>query len=186
MYDWTVDEFLTRLASRTPAPGGGAAAGTQAAMGAALLAMVARYSDGEVAGRVVTAADELRETGLRLAAADAAAFEAVGTAYKLPKTTDDERQARTAAISSALAGAVEPPLAVIAAARQLIDLAEQLLPVSNKNVITDIAAAAESIRAAAAISRVNVEINRGPAADIDDLLVRAEDLTTAVRREIAP
>ncbi|WP_163573391.1 hypothetical protein [Fodinicola feengrottensis] len=42
------------------------------------------------------------------------------------------------------------------------------------------------VTATTAISRVNVEINRGPAADIDDLLVRAEDLTTAVRREIAP
>jgi formiminotetrahydrofolate cyclodeaminase len=184
LHDWTIDEFLTRLASRTPAPGGGASAALQAATGAALLAMVARYSSGEVAGRVATAADELRETGLRLAAQDAAAFETVGTAYKLPKSTDEQRQARTAAITSALAGAVEPPLAVIAAARQLIELAEELLPASNKNVITDIAAAAESIRAAAATSRVNVEINRGPVADIDDLLVRAENLTAAVRREI--
>jgi formiminotetrahydrofolate cyclodeaminase len=182
--DWTLDEFLTRLASHEPAPGGGANAGLQAAMGAALLAMVARYSHGEVAGRVATAADELRERSLRLAADDAAAFEAVGTAYKLPKTTDAELEARKAAIRSALAGAVEPPLAVITAARQLIDLAEELLPVSNRNVITDIAAAAESIRAAAATSRVNVEINRGPATDIDELLVRAENLTAAVRKEI--
>ncbi|MGH3280617.1 MAG: cyclodeaminase/cyclohydrolase family protein, partial [Trebonia sp.] len=57
MRDESIESFLTRLASRSPVPGGGAAGALQAAQAAALLAMVARFSDdprydAETAGRV--------------------------------------------------------------------------------------------------------------------------------------
>ena len=42
----TINEYLARLASREPTPGGGAAAALHAAQGAALVAMVARYTTG--------------------------------------------------------------------------------------------------------------------------------------------
>ena len=46
MRDETITAFLDQLAARVPAPGGGATAALHAAQSAALLAMVARYSDG--------------------------------------------------------------------------------------------------------------------------------------------
>ena len=75
-----------------PLPGGGATAALHAAQAAALVAMVARYSDGArydagLMGRIVTEADGLRAEALRLAEADAEAFGAVAAAYRLPKDT---------------------------------------------------------------------------------------------------
>ncbi|MGD0245338.1 MAG: cyclodeaminase/cyclohydrolase family protein [Streptosporangiaceae bacterium] len=88
MRDDTIADFLERLAARVPAPGGGATAALHAAQAAALLAMVARYSDGARydavrMGAIVKEADAIRATALGLAEADAAAFGAVGSAYRL-------------------------------------------------------------------------------------------------------
>src|SRR5450432_539190 len=106
MRDDTIATFLDQLAARVPAPGGGATAALHAAQAAALLAMVARYSDGArydgaLMGRVVAEADALRSTALGLAEADAAAFGAVAGAYQLPRSAEG----RSAAIAAALAGA---------------------------------------------------------------------------------
>jgi formiminotetrahydrofolate cyclodeaminase len=145
--DQTISHYLDRLAARVPAPGGGAAAALHAAQGAALLGMVARYTkaDGEAGRteeRVTAETDTLRDVALRLAAEDAAAFTAVTDAYRLPKGPD-----RSAAIAQALAGAARPPAEVIGVALRIVELAEELLPVGNRNVVTDVAAATEAARA---------------------------------------
>src|SRR5690349_10390763 len=175
MRDDTIAAFLDQLAARVSAPGGGATAALHAAQAAALLAMVARYSDGPrydagLMNRIVTEADALREDALALAEADAKAFDAVAEAYRLPRTTERETSARSAAISSALAGAARPPADVVRTALLLVSLAEDLLPAGNRNVITDVAAAAEAARAAAAA---------GPVAE------RADTIVAAVRAEVA-
>ena len=93
MRDDTITDFLDQLAARLPAPGGGATAALHAAQAAALLAMVARYSDGPkydagLMNRIVTQADALREDALALAEDDENAFRAVAEAYRLPRSTD--------------------------------------------------------------------------------------------------
>jgi len=178
MRDDTIAGFLEQLAARVPAPGGGATAALHAAQAAALLAMVARYSDGArydagLMGRVVAEADELRAAAVELAAADAAAFGAVGAAYQLPRSD----AGRPEAIASALAGAARPPADVVRLALRLIPLAEELLTGGNRSVITDVGAAAEATRAAAVTSRLNIEVNlRG----INDAVLR-EELAETVR-----
>jgi len=205
MRDEKIGDFLARLADRVPAPGGGASAALHAAQAAALLGMVARYSTGEkyaehqpTIERIITRTDELCSVALQLAEDDAAAFTAVTDAYRLPKDTDAARADRSAAIAAALVSAAEPPAAVISAAQAAVELAEELLPIGNRNVITDIAAAAEAARAAATTARVNVEINLGGIKDqqahvelaaeagkVDDIAAQAEQITAAVRQEIA-
>jgi formiminotetrahydrofolate cyclodeaminase len=203
MRDETIAGFLGQLAARVPAPGGGATAALHAAQAAALLAMVARYSDGpkydaELMTRAITEADGLRDEALTLAEADAAAFGAVAQAYRLPKSTAEEQAARSAAIVAATAGAAQPPADVIRLALLLVALAEDLLPAGNRNVITDVAAAAEAARAAAVTARLNVEVNlRGisdpavvaefvaTAAVTDDVTARADRVVAAVREVIA-
>jgi methenyltetrahydrofolate cyclohydrolase len=203
MRDQTIEAFLGELAARVPAPGGGATAALHAAQAAALLAMVARYSDGpkydaELMARVVRRADGLRVEALMLAAADAAAFGAVADAYRLPKGTDEEKQARSAAIAEATAGAARPPEFVVRLALLLTDMAEELLPAGNRSVITDVAAAAEAARAAAVTARVNIEVNlrsikdpefaaalTATAAMTDEIIERADRVVAAVRAEIA-
>ncbi|MBB5917131.1 formiminotetrahydrofolate cyclodeaminase [Nocardia transvalensis] len=162
----TVGRYLDDLAAKIPAPGGGAVAALHAAQGAALVAMVARYTtrakDAEhrpVIDRIIAAADTARERALALADADAAAFTAVGAAYKLPKSTDDETAARGEAITAALLQAARVPAAVVAEADEILSLATDLLPIGNPNVVTDIGAAADAARSAAASSQLNIAIN---------------------------
>lgn len=205
MRNASIQSFLTALADRVPAPGGGASAALLAAQAAALVAMVARYSDGpkyaEHAGairHIRDAADELRENALTFAEDDAAAFTAVTEAYRLPKNTDAEVAQRSAAIAAAVLGAARPPAFVVGVACRVLELAEDLLPVSNPNVVSDVAAAAEAARAAATTARVNIEINLGGISDaqardelltvagsVDALRDRADKVTAAVRAELA-
>ena len=202
--DETIADFLDQLAERVPAPGGGAAAALQAAQGAALLGMVARYTTGEkyaeqeeTIGRIITEVDELRGIALRLAEADVDAFRAVTDAYRLPRSTEEERTARSAAVSQALANAAWPPAQVISVAGMVVDLAEALVVIGNRNVLSDVAAAAESARAAAATARVNVEVNLAGITDeqtslemiaetgkADGIITRADQITAAVRDQI--
>jgi len=146
-----------------------------------LLAMVARFSDGprydaETVGRVRAAADGLADEAVGLAAADEAAFQQVIAAYQLPKDTTETKAARSAAISAALGGASRPPADLMAASVRLVGLAEDLLPVANKNVTSDIASAAAAITAAALIAAVNIEANL---AGIRDEALRRELSATA-------
>jgi formiminotetrahydrofolate cyclodeaminase len=204
MRDEKIGDFLDQVAERVPAPGGGAAAALQAALGAALLAMVARFSTGEeyakhqvTIGRIITEADELRGLALRLAEADAEAFAAVADAYRMPKSTAAEKDTRSAAITQAVVNAAWPPAQVIGVSSMVVDLAEALALIGNRNVISDVAAAAEAARAATATARVNVEINLAGIADAqaslemiaradkaDDIIARAQQVTAAVREQI--
>jgi methenyltetrahydrofolate cyclohydrolase len=203
MRDDTIAAFLDQLAARVPAPGGGAAAALHAAQAAALLAMVARYSNGarydaELMNRIIAEADSLRQDALALAEADAAAFGAVAQAYRLPRETEAERQDRSASISSALAGAARPPADVIRTALLLTSLAEELLPAGNRNMITDLAAAAVAVRAAVDTARLFIEIDlkgitdqvlldgfAATAAVADTVAARAEAIVAAVRAEVS-
>jgi methenyltetrahydrofolate cyclohydrolase len=201
MRDETITAFLDQLAARVAAPGGGATAALHAAQSAALLAMVARYSDGpkydaDVMNHVITEADGIRNDALTLAERDAAVFGAVAEAYRLPKQTAEEKEARSAAITAALAEAARPPADVVRLALLLVSLAEELLPAGNRNVIADVAAAAAAARAAAVTAQVNIEINlrgmKDPAVkgelaamgEVTDEVVTRADLVVAAVREV--
>ena len=162
----TINDYLARLASREPTPGGGAAAALHAAQGAALVAMVARYTTGtkyeqhtELVTRIISSADGLVAQALRLADADQHAFQGVIDAYKLPAATDDLKAARTASIQDALVQAARTPAQLILVAGAVVDLATELFEVANPNVISDVAAAVDAARAAATTARVNIDIN---------------------------
>lgn len=181
MRDETIDGFLRRLAARTSVPGGGVTAALHAAQAAALIAMVARFSDGprhdaHVVGPVLAAADGLIAEALELAEADAQAFEAVTQAYRLPREPEAEGEVRSSAIAKALEGAARPPTVLLAVSARVIELAEDLLPSANRNLLSDLLAAAASVRAAVEISRANIEVN---VPGVADQAVRGE-LTAAV------
>jgi formiminotetrahydrofolate cyclodeaminase len=182
--DQTVGAWLDALASDAPAPGGGAAAAMNAAVGAALVSMVCnltigkpRYAEHEA---TMTAALEratvLRSGALRLAGEDAEAFSAVTAAYGLPKATDDEKAARTAAIQAALVGAADVPLRTASLAAEVVELAGRILDGANVNVLSDVAVAAASARAALDAAVVNVEINLGAMNDASRRELLARDL----------
>ena len=196
-----IGEFLGQLAARLPAPGAGATAAIEAALSAGLVAMIGRFTtDPEHADEVreiVAEADSRRDACLAAAAADEEAFSAVADAMKLPRDTDEEREHRRRALSTAQLEAARPPQVVIEAAVELVALAERLLPIANRNLISDVAAVGAAARAAASTARLAVETNLPGIEDdearaelttavavVDELLSRADAVEDAVRAEL--
>jgi formiminotetrahydrofolate cyclodeaminase len=187
----TIGSWLESLGSPAPAPGGGAAAALQAAIGAALVEMVCNltvgrpgYAEHEATMSAVRdRAVALRSEAAGLAAEDAAAFTAVIDAYRLPREGDEEAQERAASIQSALAGAADVPRRTARAASEVLDLAQRIAPLGNLNVISDAAAGAASARAALQTALVNIDANR---ASITDAALRADldEAVAAIRREL--
>lgn len=168
----TLSGFLDALEARTPAPAGGCAAGVNAAMGAALLGMVARYSTGErfaaVEAEMEAYIDELAELRMRALASvaeDEAAFGAVAAAYALSKGTGEERTARSAAIQEALARATEPPLALGELCARLAAIARAVADRGNPNVRSDVGTGAACIAAGLEACLVNVAANTASLTD---------------------
>ncbi len=176
----SLGEFLGQLAARMAAPGAGATAAIEAALSASLVAMVGRFTTDEehadLVGEVVAAADTQRAACLEAAADDEAAFSAVAEAMKMPSDTAEQKEARRRRLSAVSLDATRPPLAVLASAAELVTLARRVLPVANRNLVSDVAAATAAARAAAVTARLSVEANLPL---IDDEAARA-DLVSAV------
>jgi formiminotetrahydrofolate cyclodeaminase len=162
-----MDDFLDRLASGDPVPGGGSVAGFEIAMGAALVVMVCELTLGrEKFASVENEVREIRDRAVSLKAgarklvdADADAFGRVSSAMKLPRTTDEEKSARREAVQAALKGAVDPPLQSMLCAKEAMVLASQLAPLGNPNAISDVGSAALALDAGYYAAKLNVEIN---------------------------
>lgn len=200
-----IGEYLDALAAHQPTPGGGAAAGLHLAQGAALLAMVARFTSGPAyreaeqrAAQIAADADRLRSDALAVAEDDQRVFAAVIAAYRLPREDDAQRAARSAAIEETTGAAAQPPLDAIRLAEQILALAEELVALGNRRVLSDVAAAAEAARAALGTAVVTLEINAnalpdGPrrrqlaqgVADADEDMAAADRISRLVRRELA-
>ena len=173
--------YLDALAAATPAPGGGSAAGVAGAMGAALVEMVAGLSlakSGAQGGEhsalqqaVLERARSARAELLQLADDDAVAYGAFMEALKLPKSSDDERTARTSAISTAAQRAAEVPLATLRAVVAVAEAARSILDKSLLAAASDLEVAARFARAAGESAAENVEANLPY---IDDPQTRAE------------
>jgi formiminotetrahydrofolate cyclodeaminase len=138
-----------------------------AAVGAALVSMVCNLTIGkpkyaaheETMRAALASAEQARAEALRLADADAEAFEAVMAAYRLPKDSDAERDARAEAIQSALHTAADVPMRTARLAIDIIGLTEGILDGANVNVLSDVAVAASSARAALDAAVMNVVVN---------------------------
>lgn len=169
--DETVDGFLGRIAERTPAPGGGGACAVAIAMGAALVAMAARYSAKQLpdADAMATAADELRAEALPLVQADADAYAAFLTAMR---DTSDERDQRVAAASRA---ACDVPLRMTELAVQVARLAARVASDGNPRLVGDATTGALLCSAAASAAAHLVATNVKSSGLDHTLVERAED-----------
>jgi len=168
-----LDDWLERLGSAAPTPGGGAAAALAAATGAALIEMVVNLTIGKSAYAeheshvqpIGAQARALRQRALELIDADAAAFDTVMAAYGLPRDSDAEKAARTAAIQVATADAARPPMEIAEVAARIIELAAALPGRSNRNVLSDVGVAAALAGSALEAAAINVEVNVGALKD---------------------
>lgn len=192
----SVAEFLDALASAEPTPGGGTASAIAGAMGASLLMMVSGLAksrsntDEERAALSHASATigVLRTKLLSLADADAAAFNDVMIAFKLAKTTDEEKASRSAAIQRGYRGATEVPLDTLRVATAALAEAETVAAHGNRSATSDVGVAVGLLEAAAAGATANVQINVGSLKD-QELVARFTEeviqLTEAARHSAA-
>jgi methenyltetrahydrofolate cyclohydrolase len=182
-----VGELLERLGSSEPAPGGGAAAALTGALGAALVQMTANLTIGrpklaaveDQARGIETAAGALRGRLAQLGDADAAAFEQVSAAYRLPRDGDADKAARSSAIQAALQVAASVPLDTARACASVLELAEAAAPILNSAVISDVMVGALLAQAALESAAVNVEINLAGMTDASSAQRLADELDRA-------
>lgn len=163
----TIQPFLDDLAGGSASPGGGSAAAAAGAMGAALASMVCRLTIGKKKYAAVetqmqemlTRAEALRAELTRLISADAAAFDQVMAAFRLPKSTDVEKTARQEAIQAATQQATLTPLATARACAAVIELCHTAASLGNSNAVSDAGAGAACAQAGLRAASLNVLIN---------------------------
>lgn len=163
----TTAGFLDALASAEPTPGGGGAAALMGAMGAALVSMVCNLTIGKPGYEAVEAemqalradSEALRARLLAMVAEDARAFDTLMAAYRLPKSTAEEKAARSAAIQDGLKAATRAPLDCAVAAAEGVRLAARAVERGNVNVISDVGVGALAAWAALRCAALNVSIN---------------------------
>jgi len=199
----TLDGYLEALASAQPTPGGGSAAAVTGALGAALVAMVARLTanNPKFAARAATAtaladrADALREALERARAEDESAFARVIAAQALPRASDAEKAARSAALQSAFAGASQAPLRTARLALDVLRASGDALGLENRHLSSDAGCAAEFAAAGLTTAGYNVRANHpymrddalvtAQNAELDSLRTEATALLATAREALA-
>jgi formiminotetrahydrofolate cyclodeaminase len=180
-----ITDFLEDLASDLPAPGGGGAAALAGAMGACLISMVARLTIGkkgyeavEVQMRdILRRSDQLYQQLTVQVDEDAAAFNEVIAAMKLPKANETEAGIRTEAMQKSFRRAAEVPYKAAVNCKEVLDLAAEIASGCNTNVSSDVGVAAELAWAGLQSSLLNVKINLP--------YLKDEEYVLSMRRQLA-
>ncbi|MHC4449317.1 MAG: glutamate formimidoyltransferase [Planctomycetota bacterium] len=196
LVDLSLRDFVEETASESPAPGGGSVAAALGALGAALGTMVANLSShkrgwddrweefSQWAEKGKTVQDEL----VRLVDADTDAFNAILAAFRLPKSTPEEKQARADAIEAANRGAIEVPLRVMETALESMPVLRAMATDGMKQSASDAGVGALCVRGAVLGAGLNVRINLSGLKDqaaAEEYRSRAETLTQRVIAEEA-
>jgi formiminotetrahydrofolate cyclodeaminase len=167
MSEASIDEFLDHLASGNPTPGGGSAAAIMGAMGAALVSMVCNVSFGKQGceaaepelRNMLVKSEELRRRLAALVAEDMAAFDSLMAAYKLAKSSDEEKSRRAETIQASLKRATEVPLECARACSQVVEMARRAAQLGYRHVISDVGVGVAAADAALRSAALNVFIN---------------------------
>src|ERR1700694_4069042 len=159
--------FLDAVAIPSATPGGGSVSAFAGALAAALGQMVAglsrkKKSQALHVEKLSAALDEMRRVADELAEAidrDAASYEAVMAAFKLPQGDAKETRQREEAIQKATKGASEVPLQVAERAVALFERLGQLDAIVAASMRSDLQVARLMAEAGARGALANVEIN---------------------------
>jgi glutamate formiminotransferase/formiminotetrahydrofolate cyclodeaminase len=203
----TMRAFTDETASESVAPGGGSVAAAVGALGAALGTMVANLSSHkrgwdarwEEFSRWAEQGQRLKDELLLMVDADTRAFDRVMVALGMPKATEEEKAARSAALAAANLGALEVPWQTMKAAYASFDLLRAMAEHGNPASASDAGVGAICARAAVRGAWLNVRTNVGGVKDrkaIEGILVegarlereaadREADILTIVERKFA-
>lgn len=163
----TVEDFLRQAASGSPAPGGGAVAALAGALGGCMASMVANFTLGkpqfaeheEAIQKILKELRPLIEDFRAAVDDDARAFSGIADAYKLPKSSDDEKNRRKDSIRTALTASMKVPLRVLRCCAEAVDMLPEIARRGNPNLLSDASVAAIMLSASAQAALVNVHAN---------------------------
>lgn len=190
------NDLLDRFGSQDPTPGGGSAAALAGALAASLVEMVAglpktRTGTPEEREKLEAAKASAASAGARLRQLvdlDTDAYNGVTAAYRMPKATDDEKAARTAAIAKAMRQATEVPLETCERTAEVLRASAQALAHGNANAASDARTAMALCRAALDAGAENVRANVSSpsiAAEAPLLLARLETIRAPLESMLA-
>jgi glutamate formiminotransferase / formiminotetrahydrofolate cyclodeaminase len=177
--------FADETASESPAPGGGSISAYVGSLGAALGTMVANLSAGKrgweeqisLFSSEAEKGQQIKDTLLKLVDEDTHAFNRIMSGFALPKNTEEEKKARTAAIEDATKYACEVPLTVMKTAHSSLDMLQTMIEKGNPNSITDAGVGVLCVKTAVRGAFFNVMINAQGLKDIafaDDIRSKAK------------
>lgn len=163
----TIKQFMERVISNDPVPGGGSVSALNGALAASLSAMVANLTAGrkkyvEVNDIMVEVSEKLTKLTEQLVAdvdRDSEAYDRVFAAFKLPKETDEEKAVRSAAIQKETKYAAEVPMEVARTVFSMLPMIETVARKGNSNAITDACVSMMCARTAVLGALLNVKIN---------------------------
>ena len=196
LVDLTVKGFAEETSRESPAPGGGTIAAYMGALGAALGAMVANLSSHKPgwddrwqefsvwADKGQAMVTEL----LHLVDEDTQAFNRIMAAFGLPKKTDEDKAARSAAIQAATLYATQVPLRTMKESFKAFELCRAMAEQGNPNSVSDAGVGALAARAAVLGAGMNVKINAGSLKDrttAEALIAEANELIARANQEEA-
>lgn len=195
LVDFTVQGFVEETASESAAPGGGSIAATMGAMGAALATMVANLSSHkrgwddrwEEFSDWADKGKGYHDRLLQLIDEDTDAFDALMACFGMPKSTDEEKELRSAAIQEATKQAILVPLEVMQVACDSMEVIRAMAEIGNPNSVSDAGVGALAARSAVLGAHLNVKINCGSVKDqtfVSEVQAKATALADlAVRQE---
>ncbi len=196
LVDLTVKGFAEETSRESPAPGGGTIAAYMGALGAALGTMVANLSshkpgwDDRWQEFSVWAdkGQELMANLLHLVDEDTEAFNRIMAAFGMPKATDDDKAARSAAIQDATLYATQVPLRTMQESFKAFEICRAMAETGNPNSVSDAGVGALAVRAAVLGAGLNVKINAASLKDretADKLVAQANELIAKANVEEA-
>lgn len=167
LVDMTCREFALETASESPAPGGGSISAYMGALAAALGTMVANLSSHKAGwderweefSDYAERGQELVSRLLALVDEDTEAFNRIMAVFAMPKTTAEEKAARSAALQSATLYATEVPLKTMKAAYECFEIVKAMAETGNPNSVSDAGVGALAARSAVLGAELNVKIN---------------------------
>ncbi|PJA26239.1 MAG: glutamate formimidoyltransferase [candidate division Zixibacteria bacterium CG_4_9_14_3_um_filter_46_8] len=163
----SLDDFLTEVASSSPAPGGGSVSALAASLAGALSSMVCRLTIGkkkyvevkDELSALLVKTEDLRNRASALIVKDAEAFNQLMSARKLPKNSVEEISKRNDAIAEATRKAALVPLETMSLSVEILKFAKIVAEKGNVNSVSDAGVAGLLAKAALDGAAYNVKIN---------------------------
>ena len=196
LVDLTCTGFCEETASESPAPGGGSVSAYMGALAASLGTMVANLTGGKAAyddewekfSDVAVHGQQIKNELLHLVDEDTNAFNKIMNAFGLPKKTDEEKAARSAAIQEATKFATEVPFHTMQKSMEAFEVCRAMVEWGNPASVTDGGVGALAARSAVIGAHLNVKINASSLKDEafkNDILAKAAAIEAAAIKEEA-